>query len=55
MIQKTFGTDFYEAETKQEIFTRFLKKIGYRTLAVVSELQAAESAECLKQQLFPAQ
>lgn len=28
-IQKTFGTDFYEVETKQETFTRFLKKIKY--------------------------
>ena len=29
MIQKTFGTDFYEAEAKQETFSRFLKKISY--------------------------
>lgn len=29
LIQKTFGTDFYEAETKQEAFSRFLKKIAY--------------------------
>lgn len=28
-IQKTFGTDFYEVEAKQETFTRFLKKIKY--------------------------
>lgn len=29
LIQKTFGTDFYEAEIKQEVFNRFLKKIRY--------------------------
>jgi len=29
LIQKTFGTNFYEVETKQEIFSRFLKKITY--------------------------
>jgi len=29
LIQKTFGTDFYEVECKQETFTRFIKKISY--------------------------
>jgi transposase len=29
LIQKTFGTDFYEANIKLEIFNRFLKKIKY--------------------------
>ena len=29
LIQKTFGTDFYEVDVKQEIFNRFLKKIKY--------------------------
>lgn len=29
LIQRTFGTDFYEAEIKQEAFNRFLKKIKY--------------------------
>jgi hypothetical protein len=29
LIQKTFGTDFYEVEIKQEAFNRFLKKIRY--------------------------
>lgn len=29
LIQKTFGTDFYEVEVKQEAFNRFLKKIRY--------------------------
>lgn len=29
LIQKTFGTDFYEVEVKQEVFNRFLKKIRY--------------------------
>lgn len=29
LIQKTFGTDFYEVECKQESFTRFIKKISY--------------------------
>ena len=29
LIQKTFGTDFYEVEAKQETFNRFLKKIRY--------------------------
>jgi transposase len=29
-IQKAFGTDFYEAEVKQEAFGRFLKKITYK-------------------------
>ena len=29
LIQKTFGTDFFEIESKQETFTRFLKKISY--------------------------
>jgi len=29
LIQKTFGTDFYEVETKQETFNRFLKRIRY--------------------------
>lgn len=28
-IQKTFGTDFYEVEAKQESFNRFLKRIRY--------------------------
>lgn len=30
MIQKTFGTAYYEAEAKQEAFGRFLKKIAYK-------------------------
>lgn len=30
LIQKTFKTDFYEVEVKQEAFSRFLKKITYR-------------------------
>ena len=29
-VQKTFGTDFYEVETKQEAFSRFLKKIALK-------------------------
>ena len=29
-IQKTFGTDFYEVEVKQEAFGRFLKKISLK-------------------------
>lgn len=29
LIQKTFGTDFYEVEAKQEAFNRFLKRIRY--------------------------
>ena len=29
LIQKTFGTDFFEVEVKQEVFNRFLKKIKY--------------------------
>lgn len=28
-IQKTFGTNFYESEAKQEAFSRFLRKIAY--------------------------
>ena len=28
-IQKVFGTEFYEAEVRQEVFNRFLKKISY--------------------------
>jgi hypothetical protein len=28
LIQKSFGTDFYEVEVKQEAFSRFLKKIS---------------------------
>jgi hypothetical protein len=31
LIQKAFGTDFYEAEVKQEVFGRFLKKIAYKS------------------------
>ena len=30
LIQKTFGTDFYEVKVKQEAFGRFLKKIVYK-------------------------
>ncbi len=30
LIQKSFGTDFYEAEAKQETFNRFLQKISFR-------------------------
>lgn len=30
LIQKCFGTDFYDAEAKQEAFNRFLQKISYR-------------------------
>jgi transposase len=30
LIQKTFGTSYYEAEAKQEAFGRFLKKIAYK-------------------------
>lgn len=30
LIQKTFKTDFYEVEVKQESFGRFLKKITYK-------------------------
>jgi transposase len=30
LIQKTFGTAYYEAEAKQEAFGRFLKKIAYK-------------------------
>lgn len=30
-IQKTFGTDFYEVEVKQEAFGRFLKKISLKS------------------------
>lgn len=30
LIQRTFGTDFYEVEAKQETFGRFMKKIKYR-------------------------
>lgn len=30
LIQKTFGTDFYEVQAKQEVFNRFLKKIDYK-------------------------
>ena len=29
LIQKTFVTDFYDIEVKQEVFTRFIKKIKY--------------------------
>jgi hypothetical protein len=31
LIQKAFGTDFYEAEAKQEVFGRFLRKIAYKS------------------------
>ena len=31
LIQKAFGTDYYEAEAKQESFGRFLKKIAYKS------------------------
>ena len=30
LIQRTFGTDFYEVQAKQEVFNRFLKKIDYK-------------------------
>ena len=29
LIQRTFGTDYYETKAKQEAFNRFLKKITY--------------------------
>ena len=29
-IQKAFGTDYYEAEEKQEVFKRFLKRMAYK-------------------------
>lgn len=29
LIQRTFGTDFYQVDVKQEAFNRFLKKISY--------------------------
>lgn len=31
LIQKAFGTDFYEVEAKQEVFGRFLKRIEYKS------------------------
>lgn len=31
LIQKAFGTDFYEVEVKQEMFGRFLKRITYKS------------------------
>ena len=31
LIQKVFGTDFYEAEVKQEVFSRFLKRIAFKS------------------------
>lgn len=31
LIQKSFGTDFYEVEVKQEAFGRFLKKISLKS------------------------
>ncbi len=30
LLQKAFGTDFYEAEARQEAFGRFLKKIAFK-------------------------
>ena len=30
LIQKSFGTDFYDVEVKQEVFGRFLKKINLK-------------------------
>ena len=31
LIQKAFGTDFYEVEVRQEVFGRFLKRIVYKS------------------------
>ena len=31
LIQKAFETDFYDVEVKQEVFSRFLKRIAYKS------------------------